>query len=154
MTWSSTATRGVTGPRRPLRGLGGFGSLAFSIPLGFSALRRHGLLQGRHLAQQADDKRPQLSRGECIEVTGRSHPPRESEASASGKRKPRCRHRFCRYYSFAFLTSPPVWLFRPTLDNYRQVFADNAFAQYALNSTIVAAGATLIGLALGIPAAY
>src|SRR5215208_1410284 len=39
MTWSSTATRGVTGPRRPLRGLGGFGSLAFSIPLGFSCGR-------------------------------------------------------------------------------------------------------------------
>src|SRR4051794_36653535 len=39
MTWSSTATRGVTGPRRPLRGLGGFGSLAFSIPLGLSAGR-------------------------------------------------------------------------------------------------------------------
>ena len=39
MTCSSTATRGVTGPRRPLGGLGGFGSLAFSIPLGFSAGR-------------------------------------------------------------------------------------------------------------------
>src|SRR3712207_5506390 len=39
MTWSSTATRGVTGPRRPLGGLGGFGSLASSIPLGFSAGR-------------------------------------------------------------------------------------------------------------------
>src|SRR5215211_3508053 len=35
MTWSSTATRGVTGPRRRLGGLGGFGSLAVSIPLGF-----------------------------------------------------------------------------------------------------------------------
>src|SRR3954447_25905606 len=35
MTWSSTATRGRTGPRRPLREPGGFGSLAFSIPLGF-----------------------------------------------------------------------------------------------------------------------
>src|SRR5215208_583984 len=39
MTWSSTATRGLTGPRRPLRRLGGFGSLASSIPLGFSAGR-------------------------------------------------------------------------------------------------------------------
>src|SRR5215204_1452266 len=39
MTWSSTATRGVTGPRRPFGGLGGFGSLAFSIPLGLSAGR-------------------------------------------------------------------------------------------------------------------
>ena len=26
----------ITGPRRPFGGLGGFGSLAFSIPLGFS----------------------------------------------------------------------------------------------------------------------
>src|SRR3954449_6414500 len=39
MTRSSTATRGVTGPRRPLGGLSGFGSLAFSIPLGLSAGR-------------------------------------------------------------------------------------------------------------------
>src|SRR5215208_629879 len=39
MTWSSTATRGLTGPRRPLRRLGGFGSLASSIPLGLSAGR-------------------------------------------------------------------------------------------------------------------
>src|SRR3954451_19483649 len=35
MTWSSTATRGRTGPRRPLGEPGGFGSLALSIPLGF-----------------------------------------------------------------------------------------------------------------------
>src|SRR3954471_4352844 len=39
MTWSSTVTRGVTGPRRPLGEPGGFGSLAFSIPLGLSAGR-------------------------------------------------------------------------------------------------------------------
>ena len=53
-----------------------------------------------------------------------------------------------------FLAFPPVWLFAPTLDNYRHVFADNAFARYVLNSTIVAAGATAVGLGLGIPAAY
>src|SRR3954447_14183501 len=39
MTWSSMATRGLTGPRRPFGGLGGFGSLAVSIPLGLSAGR-------------------------------------------------------------------------------------------------------------------
>src|SRR3954453_20033132 len=39
MTWSSTATRGLTEPRRPLGELGGFGSLAFSTPLGLSAGR-------------------------------------------------------------------------------------------------------------------
>ena len=53
-----------------------------------------------------------------------------------------------------FLSYPPVWVFRPTLDNYAEVFADNAFARYVLNSTIVAAGSTAIGLLLGIPAAY
>src|SRR5262245_28755634 len=53
-----------------------------------------------------------------------------------------------------FLSYPPVWLFQPTLENYRQVFADNAFARYALNSLVVAAGATFFGLLLGVPAAY
>ena len=53
-----------------------------------------------------------------------------------------------------FLSYPPVWLFQPTLENYRQVFADNAFLRYLLNSLVVAAGATILGLLLGIPAAY
>jgi len=53
-----------------------------------------------------------------------------------------------------FLSYPPVLLFQPTLENYRQVFADNAFARYVLNSLLVAAGATFLGLLLGIPAAY
>lgn len=53
-----------------------------------------------------------------------------------------------------FLAYPPVFLFKPTLENYRQVFADNSFFHYMLNSTIVAVGATVAGLLLGIPAAY
>jgi len=53
-----------------------------------------------------------------------------------------------------FLAYPPVLLFRPTLTNYAQVFADNNFPRYMVNSTVVAVGATLIGLLLGIPAAY
>ena len=53
-----------------------------------------------------------------------------------------------------FLAMPPVFVFAPTLENYRQVLADNSFVQYTLNSTIVAAGATGLGLLLGIPAAY
>ncbi len=53
-----------------------------------------------------------------------------------------------------FMAFPPAFVFVPTLDNYRQVLADNSFVQYTLNSTIVAAGATLLGLVLGIPAAY
>ncbi len=53
-----------------------------------------------------------------------------------------------------FLAYPPVWIFRPTLENYAQVFADNNFPRYIVNSIVVAAGATLVGLLLGIPAAY
>lgn len=53
-----------------------------------------------------------------------------------------------------FLAYPPVWLFRPTFTNYGKVFADNNFPIYMLNSTLVAAGATLAGLVLGVPAAY
>lgn len=53
-----------------------------------------------------------------------------------------------------FLTYPPIFLFAPTLDNYRNVLADNAFGRYVVNSVVVALGATVIGLALGIPAAY
>ena len=53
-----------------------------------------------------------------------------------------------------FLAFPPMFVFTPTLDNYQQVLADNSFAQTALNSVIVAAGATGVGLLLGVPAAY
>jgi multiple sugar transport system permease protein len=53
-----------------------------------------------------------------------------------------------------FLSFPPVWVFRPTLANYAQVFSDNAFLRYVLNSIIVATGATGLALLLGIPAAY
>src|SRR4051794_32448729 len=72
-------------------------------PCDLRTLGRYRLLQGRHLAQQPDDKRLQFSQGECVEVTGWSHPSRESEASVSGKRKPRCRHPFCRCYPDALL---------------------------------------------------
>lgn len=49
---------------------------------------------------------------------------------------------------------PPVWAVTPNLRNYRDVFITNPFAQYTLNSLIIAAGATLLGLILGTPAAY
>src|SRR3954467_4227405 len=68
-------------------------------PRDLRTLDRYRLLQARHLAQQPDDKRLQFSRGECVEVTRWSHPSRESEASVSGKRKPRCRTHFCRCYA-------------------------------------------------------
>ncbi len=49
---------------------------------------------------------------------------------------------------------PPKLLFSATLDNYRQLFQTTPFARYALNSFWVSAGSTLIGLVLGVPAAF
>ena len=49
---------------------------------------------------------------------------------------------------------PPVWFFKPTLDNYREVFLKNDILLFAKNSSIIAFGATGLGLLLGLPAAY
>ncbi len=50
---------------------------------------------------------------------------------------------------------PPIWIPNPpTLANYRQVFTRSPFALYTVNSIIVSGSATLLGLLLGVPAAY
>lgn len=49
---------------------------------------------------------------------------------------------------------PPKLIFSPTLDNYRQLFETTPFASYTINSMVVTAGSTLIGLVLGVPAAF
>ena len=50
---------------------------------------------------------------------------------------------------------PQVVGFAPTLENYRALFAaGSAFPRFLLNSVTVAAGATLLALAVGLPAAY
>jgi multiple sugar transport system permease protein len=49
---------------------------------------------------------------------------------------------------------PPVWIFTPTLDNYREVFIKNPFFQFTWNSMVVAAGSTGLGLLLGLPGSY
>lgn len=49
---------------------------------------------------------------------------------------------------------PPTLIFSPTLDNYRQLFDTTPFARHALNSVIVTVGSTLLGLLLGVPAAF
>lgn len=50
---------------------------------------------------------------------------------------------------------PPKWFgFEPTLDNYRAAFSRTPFAQYALNSFVVATASSLLGLVIGLPAAY
>jgi multiple sugar transport system permease protein len=49
---------------------------------------------------------------------------------------------------------PPVFLFKPTLKNITGLFVQNDFLDYLKNSVIIAFGATLIGLVVGLPAAY
>jgi multiple sugar transport system permease protein len=49
---------------------------------------------------------------------------------------------------------PPVWIFTPTLGNYREVFQKNPFFTFAWNSLVVAAGSTGLALLLGLPGAY
>jgi multiple sugar transport system permease protein len=50
---------------------------------------------------------------------------------------------------------PPVFIpSPPTLANFEQVFAENSMALYFWNSVVVSGLATLIGLAVGIPAGY
>jgi multiple sugar transport system permease protein len=52
------------------------------------------------------------------------------------------------------LAMPPKWVFTPTLSNFRTVWNDSHFLQYAKNSLIVAVTSTGVGLLLGVPAAY
>lgn len=49
---------------------------------------------------------------------------------------------------------PPEFLFRPTLENYIHLARTTDFIAYARNSLIESGGATLLGLLLGVPAAF
>lgn len=49
---------------------------------------------------------------------------------------------------------PPLFIFKPTLENYYQVFERVPFVSYAINSVIVSVSATVLGLIFGLPAAY
>jgi multiple sugar transport system permease protein len=52
------------------------------------------------------------------------------------------------------LADPPLFWFAPTFENYRQVLAEGQIVGFFRNSLIVGLGATALGLAVGVPAAY
>jgi len=47
-----------------------------------------------------------------------------------------------------------VLIFTPTLENYKTVLHRNPFPQFTVNYLVVAVGSTMLGLVLGLPAAY
>ncbi|UQZ86877.1 Trehalose transport system permease protein SugB [Paenibacillus konkukensis] len=52
------------------------------------------------------------------------------------------------------LSADHIFLFKPTFKNYIEVFRDNDYLRYLLNSFLVALGSTAFALILGLPAAY
>jgi sorbitol/mannitol transport system permease protein len=52
------------------------------------------------------------------------------------------------------VASPPILLFRPTLENYASVFQRADYLKFAANSVIISFGSTLLALAIALPAAY
>lgn len=51
-------------------------------------------------------------------------------------------------------TYPPALIFEPTLDNYANVLEKTPFLHQLRNSAIVAFGAVIVGLIIGLPASY
>lgn len=49
---------------------------------------------------------------------------------------------------------PPTLLFKPTLENYIDLFAKSPFLGYAFNSIVVTVGSTVLGVGLGVPVAF
>lgn len=56
--------------------------------------------------------------------------------------------------SYEVTAYPPTLVFTPTLSNYVALSQTTPFLHYGLNSLIVTAGSTVIGLVLGAPAAF
>ncbi|MCL5985486.1 MAG: carbohydrate ABC transporter permease [Actinobacteria bacterium] len=52
------------------------------------------------------------------------------------------------------VAAPPVWVFQPTIENFRVVLVERANARNLLNSVILSSSAVFISLLVGFPAAY
>jgi len=52
------------------------------------------------------------------------------------------------------MSYPPQWIFKPTFDNYYNLFISEGFSKYLINSTIICIICILVSLALGAPMAY
>ncbi len=50
--------------------------------------------------------------------------------------------------------NPPVWFFEPTFQAYRQLWVDEGFTRYLMNSAIISLGTVFISISLGCLAGY
>lgn len=53
-----------------------------------------------------------------------------------------------------WVSSPPVWVFQPTLENFEFVLFTRQNWQHLRNSLVVSSGSVIVALLLGVPAAY
>lgn len=53
-----------------------------------------------------------------------------------------------------WVSSPPVWLFEPTLENFQYIFTRRDNLVNLRNSLIISSGTVVLALLLGVPAAY
>ncbi len=53
-----------------------------------------------------------------------------------------------------WISSPPIWLFEPTLENFEFVLITRQNWRHLRNSLIISIGSVVIALVLGVPAAY
>ena len=52
------------------------------------------------------------------------------------------------------ITLPPVWIFRPMINNYLEIFRGEPFLRFLKNSVLVSSFSTLLAIVIGLPAAY
>ena len=52
------------------------------------------------------------------------------------------------------LEAPPVWIFEPNLDNYREALFEDGVLRTLINSLVIAVCTTALALVLGVPAAF
>jgi multiple sugar transport system permease protein len=52
------------------------------------------------------------------------------------------------------LEAPPVWIFEPTFQNYREALFEDGVLRTLINSIIIAICTTILAIGLGLPAAY
>ena len=52
------------------------------------------------------------------------------------------------------LEAPPVWIFDPTFDNYREALFEDGVLRTLINSLVIAISTTLLALIIGVPAAF